>query len=147
MAGPEGNYLLHRLFWSRIAATTLAATATVAAGTHTAAPMGSVKSPGWATSRPAAGQVPRAASRLTASALGSAVASAQGVVELWWGAEFIAQARRNGAVDVGDAEPSSQLRTDYRATGVAHHVVLRVEGGDHAAGELWESTPRSTVGP
>src|SRR5882757_10152534 len=75
--------------------------------------------------------------RLGALHLRASVASAQGVVELRWGAEFIAQARRNGAVDVGDAEPGTQLRADYRATGVAHHVVLRVEGGDHAAGELW----------
>src|SRR4029077_13910651 len=77
------------------------------------------------------------ASPRRAPALGFAVVSAQGVVELWRGAEFIAQARRNGAVDVGDAEPGAQLRADHRATGVAHHVVLRVEGGDHAAGELW----------
>src|SRR4051794_9395088 len=63
--------------------------------------------------------------------------SAESVVGLWWGAEFIAQARRNGAVDVGDAEPSAQLRADHRATGEAHHVVLRVEGDDHTAGELW----------
>lgn len=33
--------------------------------------------------------------------------------------------------------PSARLRGDHRATGAAHHVVLRVEGGDHAAGELW----------
>src|SRR5882757_9951333 len=63
--------------------------------------------------------------------------SAQSVVKLWWGAEFIAQARRNGAVEVGDAEPSAQLRADQRATGVAHHVLLRIQGGDHPAGELW----------
>lgn len=73
----------------------------------------------------------------SAAALGFAVASAQGVVEFCWGAEYIAQARRNRAVDVGNAEPGAQLRADYRPTGVAHHVVLRVEGGDHAAGGLW----------